>query len=111
MTSHIGRFEHGARPVDALHRPCRDGYVDPPTSERLRINHYWTKGVEEWLVVKLRRGNVAALSDRPEVAHLIAVEREWNDATDHAIQRFLPALRQRLDSGIGAGPAPPRLPT
>lgn len=96
VSSHRGRFEAGAPPVDALGRPAADGYVTPPTVERLRINHYWTKSVEEWFGMKLRRGNVAALADRPGAEHLFAVERAWNDSSDTSIQRFLPELQRRL---------------
>ena len=70
-------------------------FTESFSAERLRINHYATKSVEEWEAkVALPRPDTG--TDRPEGARDRLPKRLDAMADDQAIMRYLPALREAL---------------
>jgi hypothetical protein len=60
-----------------------------------RLNHYFTKSRDEYL----RKGEINAggyMAGKESEQQFVAINRDANIADNHDIQRFLPALRQRL---------------
>jgi hypothetical protein len=93
---HCFLYVGGARAVDENHRPIDGPQTGETSFERLRINHYATKSVEEWhrklsrpmahsgRVRKFKEENLARRGER-----LSAVP-------DDTITAYLPALRDAL---------------
>jgi len=81
-------------------------YSVPPTLEPLRINHYWTKSMEEWFMQKLSRGEIDGVKHLRNAQGIIMAERDYATGDDHEIQRFVPALKERLAAGAPAATAP-----
>lgn len=66
-------------------------------SEKLRINHYFTKSKAEFRI-KLARGNIINRTDWEEkITKVVKILDDESTQTDQTIQRFLPTLRDRLD--------------
>ena len=83
--------------VDENQYPIYGGRTKSVSLERLRVNHYLTKSVEEY---RLR-----AARARPDPAMIerfsdVARKSAWDEDSerDEAIMRFLPALREALSS-------------
>jgi hypothetical protein len=74
-------------------------YSTPPEIEPLRINHYWTKSVEEFFFAKLSRGEIDGISYLRDAEGLVMAEREYASGDDHEILRLVPGLRARLSEG------------
>lgn len=91
---HDALYVDGAFPVNERGEEITRFDLLPPTIDRLRINHYWTKSVEEFFA-KLARGNSAR--GRLDPATLIHAERHYNTGEDLTIQRFVPRLKDRFD--------------
>jgi hypothetical protein len=91
-------FEHsGGHLVDERHRPIEDFVVEPPTLERLRINHYWTRSEEE---LHLKFSRKRADTGEPYVATrtvdgMLALEKAFG-VPDETILRYVAPLRERL---------------
>lgn len=98
-SGHDAQYLGGALAVNEQHREVRGPHSLPPSIERLRINHYWTKSVEEFFTRKLSRGDVVKLTALRDAQGLVAAERNYSGGTDTAIQRFLPRLASfKLDA-------------
>jgi Glycosyltransferase family 92 len=94
-SSHVARYVGDEKAVDENHVPIATGYRRPPTVERIRINHYYTKSVEDFLLGKdLGEGGHNA-GHRP-VNRLFLAEREYASGVDTSIQRFIPRLREAM---------------
>jgi hypothetical protein len=61
------------------------------SGERLRINHYWSKSIED-LNEKVRRGRASTAEPRILESHL-ADEKEFNDVEDLTIQPLWAAIK------------------
>lgn len=80
------RDEQG-RPVP-FYEPPPEGFV--PTSEILRINHYWSRSIED-LADKVRRGNALEGGTRDLAAHLRA-EAWMNEVEDRILADAVPPV-------------------
>jgi hypothetical protein len=68
------------------------GYWTTPVYDRLRMNHYWSRSLED-LNLKVRRGRCATLAKRDPEEHL-AYERGLNREPDFTIQPVARAIRK-----------------
>lgn len=99
-TTHKVILPEGEVPVNERFEPVPELYTQTPTVERLRLNHYWTKSVEEFFFVKVARGNPENISALRDAEGLIDAERNYSGGEDLAIQRFVPQLRDGVESPV-----------
>jgi hypothetical protein len=103
--AHFFFYEEGAgSAVDELHRPVPYGRTPEPASDRLRVNHYYTKSIEEGKRRLLKRA--ATTGNLRTAAHnrLEIVDENMNEVVDETITAYLPELRSRLGLAVGAQP-------
>jgi hypothetical protein len=93
VSAHEAIFHDGNYAVNELKIEVRGPFSLPSSIACLRINHYWTKSVEEFLSHKVVRGDVTGLTELRDLKGLINSERRYNTGEDHAIQRFVPRLK------------------
>jgi hypothetical protein len=86
VTPHHAIYVGGRTAVNELGAPVHGPFSTPPTLERLRINHYWTKSVEEYFLRKLSRGDQVG-RDRT-AQELIDNEKLCVDRSDDRALRF-----------------------
>jgi hypothetical protein len=101
--AHFFFYEEGTA-VDELERPVPYGRTPEPASDRLRINHYYTKSIEEGKQKLLKRA--ATTGDLRTAAHnrLELVDETLNEVLDETITAYLPELRSRLGLTVDAQP-------
>jgi hypothetical protein len=101
--AHFFFYKEGTA-VDELHRPVPYGRTPEPASDRLRVNHYYTKSIEEGKKKLLRRA--ATTGDLRTAAHnrLELVDENMNEVIDETITAYLPELRGRLGLAVEAQP-------
>jgi hypothetical protein len=86
VTPHNAIYVSGRTAVNELGAPVHGPFSNPPSLERLRINHYWTKSVEEYFLRKLNRGDQVG---RDRTAQEMADnERLCVDRSDDLALRF-----------------------
>jgi hypothetical protein len=102
--AHFFFYEEGATAVDELHRPVPYGRTSEPAFDRLRVNHYYTKSIEEGKRKLLKRA--ATTGNLRTAAHnrLEVVDEDMNDVLDETITAYLPELRSRLGLTVDAQP-------
>ena len=83
--------------VDENHYPIYGGRTKSVSFERLRVNHYLTKSLEEYRLRAARARPDPAMIER---SFDVARKSAWDEDSEHdeAIMRFLPALRRALSS-------------
>jgi hypothetical protein len=83
--------------VDENHYPIPGGRTKSVSFERLRINHYFTKSLEEFQRLGTRVGQNPRKGRR---RYEIALSPVWEDETvnDEAILQYLPALRETVSA-------------
>lgn len=79
--------------VNEQHLEVRGPYSIPPSIARLRVNHYWTKSVEEFFLKKISRGDSAGVTQMRDAHGIIMAEKNYNNGEDHAIQRFVARVK------------------
>jgi Glycosyltransferase family 92 len=96
--------EEAGTAVDELHRPVPYGRTPERASDRLRVNHYYTKSIEEGKRRLLKRA--ATTGNLRPSAHnrLEIVDETMNDVLDETITAYLPELRSRLGLAVDAQP-------
>jgi Glycosyltransferase family 92 len=87
--------------VDENKNPASSNLTAEPSVERLRINHYYTRSREEWLV-KREEPNPYSGRVRIEYDPRAPGEYEFNDERDETVQIYLPALRRALEMSEAA---------
>ena len=102
LSAHHASYRDGALTVNELKRPVEGMFSTPPSITRLRINHYWTKSVEEFFLSKVARGETNNNPYLRGVEGCLVAERLYNTGEDYLIQRYLPRLRARLAGGADA---------
>lgn len=85
---HTSKFLWG-HSVDTLRRRVEDG--TPPVFDLLRMNHYWSRSLED-LDQKIRRGDASTSAERNRAWHL-ALEAQFNDEIDTTIVPLAAAIR------------------
>ena len=78
VSAHEAVFLDGQCAVNEQGIVVRGPYSLPPSVACLRINHYWTKSVEEFLLHKLVRGDVTGLKELRDIQGLIMAEKLYN---------------------------------
>ena len=105
--AHFFHYREGTgTAVDELHRPVPYGRTSSLAFDRLRVNHYYTKSIEEG---KAKLSRHAATTGNPRTAarnRLEVADQELNDVVDETILMYAPELRRRL----GLAPVPDRQP-
>lgn len=95
MNPHWASYEGDALAVDENHQPIAGGYRLPPTVGRIRINHYVTRSVEDFVMGK-EVGEGPHDPGHRSMADLFRYERYRSGGDDTCIQRFLPHLREAI---------------
>lgn len=96
--THHWLYKNGSIAADENERPVEHWQAIPATAAILRINHYWSKSLEDGQN-KVARGDV----DRPpcdprrSMKQWHDFDRTMNELEDREILRFLPALKRRLE--------------
>ncbi|MGE0725475.1 MAG: glycosyltransferase family 2 protein [Alphaproteobacteria bacterium] len=93
LTPHAFAYRDGARAVTEEGRPVEGSWSDQVSVQRFRINHYWSKSLEE-LAAKVARG--FATGAKLSLSTAQAKERLLNEEIDTAIfpiARRLPGWR------------------
>ena len=96
LSPHHARYVGGALAVNELREAVTHGAAEPPTVSRIRINHYFTRSVEDFVHKFI--GNEGYKTGHKGLTELIKAEREYATDIDTSIQRFLPQLRAALGS-------------
>ena len=102
LSPHHAIFRDGKLAVNENKIPVAGPHYLPASVARIRVNHYWTKSVQEFLLHKLPRGDVNGLTELRNVEGLLNAERLYNTGEDCAIQRFVQKLKQQ-NPGDNAG--------
>jgi hypothetical protein len=103
--AHFFFYREGAgSAVDELHRPVPYGRTPLPAADLLRVNHYYTKSIEEGKRKLLKRA--ATTGDLRTAAHerLETVDAGMNEVLDETITAYVPELRSRLGLAVDAQP-------
>jgi hypothetical protein len=96
--THLWRYKDGIIASDERERPVEHWCATPAAAAILRINHYWSKSLEDGQN-KVARGAVdqPPLNDRRSMKQWHDFDRTMNEVEDREILRFLPALKQHLE--------------
>ena len=96
-STHNWVYRNGTLASDETERPVESSRSNPATVEILRINHYWSKSLEDG-ENKVTRGAVDQWTvDNPRSMELWhEFDRGFNQVEDREILRFIPELKQRL---------------
>ena len=97
VNEHWFEYKDGALPVDEHGQPLTTWRRDPLTFDVLRLNHYFTKSIEE-AVRKFARPQASSGGALRGELHPNGLRRrhERYGQPDHVIQRYLPALEESL---------------
>lgn len=80
VNPHQGRYVGGRTAVNELGIAVNGPHSIPPSLTRLRINHYWTKSVEEFFLKKIKRGD--PMNGQRSAIDLIENEGRCQDTSD-----------------------------
>jgi glycosyltransferase involved in cell wall biosynthesis len=94
--THTAKFKPGWFAVNE-NKEKVSGPYSPPTIDRVRINHYWTRSVEDFILRKVPNG-ISDSKAKRTVDQLFRAERKYSSVKDTVIQRFLPRLVDRLSN-------------
>lgn len=64
VNPHEAKYASGGLAVNERRVPVTGPRSEPPSIENIRINHYWTKSVEEFFLKKIKRGDPMGGKDR-----------------------------------------------
>lgn len=93
---HCFRYLDGFGAVDENHQPVEGPLTATNSTNKIRINHYFTRSTEESRK-KMERGNPDSKFKRPW-NDFVRLNR--NDVLDTIMQRYIPELKQRLASHL-----------
>jgi hypothetical protein len=103
--AHFFHYREGSA-VDELHRPVPYGRTKSLSFDLLRVNHYYTKSIDEGKKKLLRHAPTTGNARPAAYNRLEIVDGQLNVVPDETITMYLPELRRRL--GLEAGvPAQP----
>lgn len=89
---HYVRYQHGYYQVNTNGIQTACGVSTPILTDKLRINHYWTKDEEFFQKVKIGRRETWTEG----YANIMQRAENLNQVYDDAILRFVPRLRKRM---------------
>jgi hypothetical protein len=96
---HQCKYWHGTD-LDTSRRPITSDRA--PVLDVLRINHYWSRSLED-LALKAKRGVASPAPDRTDTDWYFRAEASLNAETDEAILPLARAIRQAAVPDEGAG--------
>ena len=101
--AHFFFYKEGSA-VNERHEPVPYGRTPTPASDRIRVNHYYVKSIDEGKKKLLKRA--ATTGDLRTAAYnrLELVDADLNDVLDETITAYLPELRTRLGIAVEAQP-------
>jgi hypothetical protein len=96
--THRWLYKNGIIAADESERPVEHASAIPAAAAILRINHYWSKSLEDGQN-KVARGAVDqwALENPRSMELWYDFDRRMNEVEDREILRFVPELKRRLD--------------
>ena len=100
ISPHHASYTGGALAVNERGEPVAGGESEPPAVTRIRINHYYTRSVEDFLAKYA--ANDGAKTGHKGLRELAYAEREYSSGVDTSIRRFLPRLEAALRGGPSA---------
>ncbi len=92
---HFFLYKEGSA-VDELGAPVPYGRTKPATWEKLRLNHYWTRSLEEARRKLSRRRPTTGAIRKAALRRLEESDQSLNAVPDETILPYLPELRRRL---------------
>jgi glycosyl transferase family 92 len=101
--AHWFHYKQGSA-VDELHRPVPYGRTASLAFDRLRVNHYYSKSIEEGKQKLARRAPTTGDLRTAALNRLEHVDQIMNRVPDEAITSYLPELRRRLGLAVEAQP-------
>jgi len=98
VNTHRWFYKSGIISTDENENPVEHSSAIPAAAAILRINHYWSKSLEDGHN-KVARGAVdqPRFEDRRTMKQWHDFDRSMNEVEDREILRFLPELKQRLE--------------
>lgn len=94
--THSAKFKPGWFAVNE-NKEKVNGPYSSPTINHVRINHYWTRSVEDFILRKVPNG-ISDSKAKRSVEQLFRAERKYSSVKDTVIQRFAPRLVDRLST-------------
>ena len=94
--AHFFLYKEGSA-VDEHKHPVPYGRTEPASWEKLRVNHYFTRSLEEARRKLSRRRPTTGAVRKAALRRLEESDRALNAVRDDAIARYLPELRRRLN--------------
>jgi len=94
--AHFFLYKEGSA-VDEHKHPVPYGRTEPASWEKLRVNHYFTRSLEEARRKLSRRRPTTGAVRKAALRRLEESDRALNAVRDEAIARYLPELRRRLN--------------
>lgn len=95
VNAHLVDCKDGFHVVNENKQPVTTAIVNPASAEKIRINHYWCRSVEDYLRKKMPDGRVA-LGGEISINLLFKAEKKYRLKQDLSIFRFIPELMRRL---------------
>ena len=93
--AHYFMYKEGSA-VDGRGTPVPFGRTESPAWEKLRLNHYWTRSMEEAQRKLSRRRATTGAIRKAALRRLEESDQELNAVPDEAILQYVPELRRRL---------------
>ena len=78
----------------------------PPVADKIVLNHYYLKSLEEWAQSKLTRGDVFFVKNDRDMKIFYERDKEYNAVFDNEIVKYRDARRDRILNGGGATEQP-----
>ena len=98
ITPHDATYRAGAVAVNSDGTPV-EGPLAPIALDRVRINHYYTKSVEDYMGARHRRGQADG-HHRCSIDNLLDAEKNYNSGEDSQIQRFIEPVKAALKANL-----------
>jgi hypothetical protein len=93
--AHYFTYKEGSA-VDGNGTPVPAGRTESDASDKLRLNHYWTRSLEEARRKLSRRRATTGAIRKAAQRRLEENDRKLNAVPDETILRYVPELRRRL---------------
>jgi hypothetical protein len=98
---HYPELQKGFSQINEHREPLKGPFLKTPSRDILRINHYWTRTWKFFRETKLKRVHMV-----DDIAKIIERVKSYSVTPDTAILRFVPALKERMNTPISQTPNP-----